>query len=63
MSKTREGVICPQCGKDEFIHTHETAYGMPGTHMAGSERYECLGCNHSLFKSEGEALGLKFVCD
>jgi transposase-like protein len=42
---------------------HDTAYGMTETHMSGTERYKCQHCGNSLFKLEGEKMGLKFVCD
>lgn len=55
---------CPKCGKQvQFKHMHNCAHGIPETHMAGSERYECPECGHAVFKDEGEKLGLKFTLD
>jgi transposase-like protein len=53
---------CPECGQ-ELWHGHDAAYGMIGTHMAGSERYECHNCNKTWYKKEGEKIGLKFFLD
>jgi len=33
---------------------HSEAHGLAGTHMSGSERYECEVCGCSVFKTEGE---------
>jgi len=36
---------CQIChGPREFEHLHDTAHGLPGTHMAGSERFQCSTC-------------------
>ena len=57
-------IICPNCGAlAEMHHLHDEAHGIAGTHMAGSERYECNFCGHSIHKSEGERLGLRYICD
>jgi uncharacterized protein with PIN domain len=53
---------CPKCG-GEMKHLHDSAHGIPETHMAGSERYECAKCDKKIYKVEGEKLGLKFICD
>lgn len=38
-------MICPICKGRDFRHMHDTAHGLPGTHMAGSERFECVDPN------------------
>lgn len=55
---------CPGCKQDaNFQHLHNAAHGIPGTHLQGSERYECMGCGYKIFKQEGVNLNLKFVLD
>jgi len=55
---------CPNCDStEEFRHLRDTAYGMPETHMAGSERYECAACDHRLSRGECASLNLEFVYD
>ena len=55
---------CPECSKKtEHKHMHDEAHGIAGTHMAGSERYECAECGYAMMKEEAESQGLKFVCD
>lgn len=55
---------CPKCeAKVEFKHMHSTAYGMESTHMAGSERFECPECGHTLSRDEAKACGLVYVLD
>jgi len=55
---------CPNCQRTtEHRHLHDTAYGMPETHMDGSERYECAECGHSIRAEEGAAQGLAFILD
>lgn len=53
---------CPVC-RSKLRHMHDEAHGISGTHMSGSERYECDGCNNKWFKLEGEELGFEFVLD
>ena len=57
-------MACPK-GKQEGEpkHLHNEAHGITGTHMAGSERFECRGCGHILSRVEAGALGLKYVLD
>lgn len=54
---------CPKCGGTEFRHLHDTAHGIPGTHMSGSERFECVECKYAIYwrEREGWQLGFKFV--
>lgn len=57
--------ICPKCGEHFLKHIHNCAHGISGTHMAGSERFECE-CGYSVFasdKEEAEKQGLKFELD
>lgn len=55
---------CPICEKEtEHKHLHNAAHGLEGTHMDGSERYECIVCKYRMYKTEGEKQGLKFILD
>lgn len=55
---------CPECQKKtETKHLYDAAHGIVGTHMDGSERYECGDCGYCMYKSEGEQQGLKFFLD
>lgn len=57
-------IFCHDCKKKtHHKHLHNTVYGMPETHMANSERYECGECGRSISKSEGVKKGLTFVLD
>lgn len=60
-SKIGNVVTCPECGHP-LKHLHNEAHGVPGTHMAGSERYECQ-IGHALYKEEGSRHGLTFILD
>lgn len=46
-----------------FFHRHDEAHGIAGTHMAGSERFECAVCRHVLTREEAKSFGLKYVLD
>lgn len=36
---------CRKCEDlTEHAHLHDAAHGIEGTHMTGSERYECAAC-------------------
>lgn len=55
---------CPECQKKtETKHLYDAAHGIVGTHMDGSERYECGDCGYCMYKIEGENQGLKFFLD
>lgn len=55
---------CPACKADTtFRHMHDCAHGITETHMAGSERYICVKCNHTFYKHEGEKHGFIFNID
>lgn len=42
---------------------HNTAHGIPETHMAGTERFECKKCGYAIYKEEGEKLGFVYALD
>jgi hypothetical protein len=54
---------CPKCKNQTLKHLHDSAYGIEGTHMAGTERFEC-DCGFSCWDAiDGEEFGLTFVLD
>ena len=54
---------CPKCKKDTLKHLHNEAHGLAGTHMDGSERYECE-CGFYVGNAEkGKEFNLKFFID
>lgn len=56
--------VCNVCNKvTTHNHCHNSAYGMAGTHMQGTERYECKSCGKAIYKDEGIKQGLKFILD
>lgn len=56
-------MLCPKCKKDTLKHMHNEAHGVSGTHMVGSERFEC-DCGFRVNTSKGgEKYGLKFILD
>lgn len=62
----QQKIFCKNCRKKTLHgHLHNTAHGITGTHMAGTERYECLQCERAIFKHDTEAKKnkLKFVFD
>ena len=55
---------CQQCKANAPIrHLHNTAHGIEGTHMDGSERFECSACGYTLTRMEANARGLQYVLD
>ena len=55
--------FCGECQRvTEHRHMHSTAHGI-GTHITGSERYECILCRRGIFREEGTGKGLDFVLD
>lgn len=58
---------CPNCKADQtiigFNHMHDTAHGMESTHMGGTERFECKGCDYQLSRSEAKERDLVYVLD
>ena len=53
---------CPKCKLTKLTHKHIEAHGLSGTHMSGSEHYECE-CGYIISVDEGTALGFKFILD
>jgi DNA-directed RNA polymerase subunit M/transcription elongation factor TFIIS len=57
-------VWCVNCNTMTMhTHKHDTAHGIPETHMAGTERFECDTCGYSIHKNDPEARPLRFVLD
>jgi ribosomal protein L44E len=57
-------IFCNVCQKEtEHSHLHDSVHGLEGTHMSGSERYQCVECANAIYKEEGEKKGLKFFLD
>lgn len=54
---------CPKCGDETLQHLHQTAYGIIGTHIAGSERYECECGFVVTNREEAEEFNLIFTED
>lgn len=44
-------------------HLHDTAHGISGTHMAGSERFQCRVCERTTFAHSGGAEAFPFCLD
>lgn len=61
MSKLHQ---CPNCKEEtKMRHLHDAAHGLQGTHIDGSERFECSSCNTTLTRHAAESIGLKYVID
>ncbi|GAG33112.1 unnamed protein product [marine sediment metagenome] len=56
-------MICPKCKSDDMRHEHDTAHGIVGTHMVGSERFTCSCGLHIDNKDDAEKIGLTFTVD
>jgi hypothetical protein len=57
-------VQCKQCHKvTEHRHLHNEAHGVSGTHMYGSERFECVSCGCATHVSDDNANQFTFVID
>lgn len=55
---------CQKCGQEtSHFHLHDIAHGLIGTHMAGSERFECHLCGHKTYASDPGAASFPFICD
>lgn len=55
---------CLRCGYTcEHKHMHDTAHGIPETHMAGSERFVCTQCGHTTFYYSPGAEKFRFELD
>jgi hypothetical protein len=44
-------------------HLHDTAHGIPETHMAGSERFQCKECKLVTWAHSNDADLFTFVLD
>lgn len=56
--------LCPGCEQiTEHRPVHDSAHGIPGTHMAGSERFECTACGHATHACDPEAGRFNFTLD
>lgn len=55
-------IKCPLCN-GKLSHLHNTAYGMPETHIAGTERFSCNDCGTDLTREEAIAAGCRYVLD
>lgn len=54
---------CRQCNDiTEHRHLHDTAHGVPGTHMAGSERFRCNECGCTTYAADNIG-DFRFVYD
>lgn len=42
---------------------HDAAHGISGTHMSGSERFECRLCGNKVFVGSPGAEAFKFILD
>jgi hypothetical protein len=55
---------CLTCGAvTAHRHLHDCAHGIPETHMAGSERFECTACARPTFAHSPGADTFRFVLD
>ena len=66
MSQNNSGgkIFCAKCKRPtKHLHLHDQAHGLTGTHMVGSERYECIICGRSLYHGSVGAEQLQFVLD
>jgi len=56
---------CVHCKQMTPHHHLHSAYGIPETHMAGTERYECTFCHTSIHKEDRGDLNrhLRFILD
>ena len=56
-------LTCPKCKEGALTHLHDCAHGIKGTHMAGSERFECK-CGFKISNNtEAKKHDLKFIID
>lgn len=57
---------CDYCERDTpHRHMHDCAHGIPETHMAGSERFECEHCGRTIDLADAQRRGIAhlFVLD
>lgn len=61
---TRKFYKCAGCGNvTEHQHLHDTAHGIAETHMAGTERFVCVICRHTVHATDDNAKDFPFVLD
>jgi hypothetical protein len=54
---------CRRCHEiTEHEHLHDAAHGLPGTHMAGTERFVCTKCGLTTHAGDNEG-AFTFVLD
>ena len=64
MSDSSCTVFCQRCHKNTVhLRKHREAFGIPDTHVAGSEHFCCENCHNEIYSEEGEKLGLVFILD
>jgi len=56
-------MICPKCKEDTLKHLHACAHGIEGTHMKGTERYECECGFYVGDKEDTKQYNLEFTLD
>ncbi len=56
-------MLCPKCKEDKLKHLHACAHGIEGTHMKGTERYECDCGFYVGDKEDAEQYDLEFTLD
>lgn len=55
---------CPACGSTlDFQHMHNAPHGIREMHLAGTERFVCSGCDHTLSRAEAKMAGCVYVFD
>ncbi|MBR1150133.1 hypothetical protein [Bradyrhizobium sp. JYMT SZCCT0428] len=55
---------CLTCAATTYHwHLHDTAHGIPETHMAGSERFVCKPCKRTTFAIDAGSVAFPFVLD
>jgi hypothetical protein len=55
---------CLSCNAETpHLHLHDCAHGIPETHMAGSERFECTACGRMTFAHSDGADTFRFALD
>ena len=55
---------CPKCDSLQyFAHLHDTAYNIPETHMAGTERFVCEQCYHTVHVDDVPSGSFPFYLD
>jgi hypothetical protein len=64
VAKRRGGYPCRQCKAFTMHrHLHDTAHGVPGTHMAGTERFRCSECGCATYATDAGSQQFPFIHD